>query len=93
MLRLCALSEYCALLGLGLWLVIYELGVWVAGPGKAWTALEQGEYLFELAERKPSFIRVPVALMDGIIGFLDLLAKVFPGLEVFCRPTLAANVM
>ncbi len=53
-----------------------------AGPGKAWTALEQGEYLFELAERKPNFIKVPVALMDGIIGFLDLLAKVFPGLEV-----------
>ena len=22
--------------------------------------------------------------MDGIIGFLDLLAKVFPGLEVSC---------
>ena len=55
-----------------------------AGPGKAWSALEQGEYLFRLAERKPSFIKVPVALMDGIIGFLDLLAKVFPGLEVSC---------
>ena len=55
-----------------------------AGPGKAWSALEQGEYLFQLAERKPSFIKVPVALMDGIIGFLDLLAKVFPGLEVRC---------
>ncbi|CAL8460725.1 g256 [Coccomyxa elongata] len=53
----------------------------IGGPGKAWTALEQGEYLFELAERKPSFIKVPVALMDGIIGFLDLLAKVFPGLQ------------
>ena len=58
------------------------------GPGKAWTALEQGEYLFELAERKPFFIRVPVALMDGIIGFLDLLAKVFPGLEARCPPSL-----
>ncbi|CAK0745014.1 hypothetical protein CVIRNUC_001590 [Coccomyxa viridis] len=53
----------------------------IGGPGKAWSALEQGEYLFRLAERKPSFIKVPVALMDGIIGFLDLLAKVFPGLE------------
>lgn len=53
-----------------------------SGPGKAWTALEQGEYLFELAQRKPSFIRVPVALMDGIIGVLDLLAKVLPSLEV-----------
>lgn len=54
----------------------------VAGPGKAWSALEQGEYLFQLAERKPSFIKVPVALMDGIIGFLDFLARIFPGLEV-----------
>ena len=54
----------------------------VAGPGKAWSALEQGEYLFQLAERKPSFIKVPIALMDGIIGFLDFLTKIFPGLEV-----------
>lgn len=54
----------------------------IAGPGKAWSALEQGQYLFELAERKPNFIKVPVALMDGIIGFLDFLAKIFPGLEV-----------
>jgi len=54
-----------------------------AGPGKAWSALEQGEYLFELAERKPFFIKVPVALMDGIIGFLDFLTKIFPGLEVW----------
>ena len=53
-----------------------------AGPGKAWSALEQGEYLFQLAERKPSFIKVPVALMDGIIGFLDFLTRILPGLEV-----------
>ena len=58
----------------------------IAGPGKAWSALEQGQYLFELAERKPNFIKVPVALMDGIIGLLDFLAKIFPGLEV--RPHL-----
>lgn len=42
--------------------------------------------MFELAGRKPNFIQVPVALMDGIIGFLDLLAKAFPGLEV-CKTT------
>ncbi|CAL5219283.1 g1086 [Coccomyxa viridis] len=53
----------------------------IGGPGKAWSALEQGEYLFQLAERKPSFIKVPVALMDGIIGFLDFLTRMFPGLE------------
>ena len=38
--------------------------------------------MFQLAERKPSFIKVPVALMDGIIGVLDFLARIFPGLEV-----------
>ena len=62
--------------------VVLETWSVCVGPGKAWSAREQGQYLFELAGRKPNFIQVPVALMDGIIGFLDLLAKVFPGLEV-----------
>ena len=44
--------------------------------------------MFQLAERKPFFIKVPVALMDGIIGFLDFLVRIFPGLEV--RLTLLA---
>lgn len=66
--------------------VCFLRGYTIAGPGKAWSAREQGQYLFELAERKPNFIKVPVALMDGIIGFLDFLAKIFPGLEV--RPHL-----
>ena len=57
-----------------------------AGPGKALSSLEQREYLFELAERKPFFIKVPVALMDGIIGFLDFLTKIFPSLEVWSMP-------
>jgi divinyl chlorophyllide a 8-vinyl-reductase len=30
----------------------------------------------------PKYFPVPIALMDGIIGIFDLLAKVFPGLEV-----------
>lgn len=55
---------------------------WIAGPGKAWSAKEQGEYLFKLAKRKPWLIGVPVALMDGIIGIFDNLIKVFPNLEV-----------
>ena len=53
-----------------------------AGPGKAWSAKEQGEYLFKLAKKKPWMISVPVALMDGIIGIFDNLTKVFPNLEV-----------
>ena len=52
------------------------------GPGKAWTALEQGEYLFQLAKRKPSFIKVPVGLLDGIIGILDFVGRVVPQWEV-----------
>jgi divinyl chlorophyllide a 8-vinyl-reductase len=30
----------------------------------------------------PKYFPVPIALMDGIIGIFDLLAKVFPQLEV-----------
>jgi divinyl chlorophyllide a 8-vinyl-reductase len=52
----------------------------IGGPGRAWTAKEQGEMLFKLAGKDPKFIRVPVALMDVIIGALAGLAKVFPGL-------------
>ena len=51
------------------------------GPGKAWSARDQGAYLFELVGRKPFFLQVPVALMDGIIGFLDFLVRFFPALE------------
>jgi divinyl chlorophyllide a 8-vinyl-reductase len=53
----------------------------IGGPGKAWSAKEQGEYLFKLAGQKEKYVRAPVALMDGIIGFFDMLSKVFPGLE------------
>ena len=59
------------------------------GPGKAWSARDQGQYLFELAGRKPNFIQVPVALMDVIIGILDFFARLIPGLEV----SLVANSM
>ena len=52
------------------------------GPGRAWSAREQGEYLFELAGRKPWLLSVPVGLMDAIIAVLDTLARLFPGLEV-----------
>lgn len=30
----------------------------------------------------PKYFPVPIALMDGIIGIFDFLAKIFPGLEV-----------
>jgi len=46
----------------------------IGGPGEAITPLQQGEYLFKLLGREPKFQKVPVALMDVIIGALGLLA-------------------
>lgn len=57
----------------------------LSGPGKAWSAKEQGEYLFKLAGKKPWLIGVPVGLMDGIISVFDGLTKLFPNLEVIMR--------
>ena len=62
------------------------------GPGKAYTAKEQAELLFELAGRKPKYISVPVALMDGIIGFLDFLARFIPSMEVRCWSSTSSYV-
>jgi divinyl chlorophyllide a 8-vinyl-reductase len=53
----------------------------IGGPGKEMTAKEQAEALFRLARVKPNFFPVPVALMDGIISLLDLLARFFPSME------------
>lgn len=60
-----------------------------AGPGRAWSAKEQGEYLFKLAGKKERFISAPVGLMDGIISCFDGLTRFFPGLEVSCLPSRA----
>jgi divinyl chlorophyllide a 8-vinyl-reductase len=53
----------------------------IGGPGKALTPLEQGELLFQLVGREPKFFKVPIEIMDFVIGVLDFLAKIFPGLE------------
>ena len=71
----------------------YQLHEMCTGPGKAWTALEQGEYLFQLAKRKPSFIKVPVGLLDGIIGILDFVGRVVPQWEVRCWSGLTGSVL
>ncbi len=47
----------------------------IGGPGPAITPREQGERLFELLGRPPRFTRVPVAMMDGIIGGLGLAGR------------------
>ncbi|XP_076900961.1 divinyl chlorophyllide a 8-vinyl-reductase, chloroplastic-like [Bidens hawaiensis] len=53
----------------------------IGGPGKALTPLEQGEMLFRLAGKKPNFIKVPIEIMDFVIGILDFLVNIFPSLE------------
>ena len=53
-----------------------------AGPGKAYTAREQAEMLFHITGQTPKFFGVPVALMDFIIGLLELVGKVIPAVGV-----------
>ncbi|KAI3694261.1 hypothetical protein L1987_77225 [Smallanthus sonchifolius] len=53
----------------------------IGGPGKALTPLEQGEMLFKLVGKKPNFIKVPIEIMDFVIGILDFLVNIFPSLE------------
>ncbi|WP_257169004.1 NAD(P)H-binding protein [Bradyrhizobium sp. SRS-191] len=52
----------------------------IGGPGPAITPIEQAEHLFALLGRKPNIRRVPVALLDVIIGGLDLAKRVMPPL-------------
>eukprot|EP00898_Chlorokybus_atmophyticus_P007813 jgi/Chlat1/8032/Chrsp71S07505 len=53
----------------------------IGGPGEALSALQQGTMLFEIVGKKPKFIKVPIQLMDGIIGFLEFVSRFFPSLE------------
>lgn len=52
----------------------------IGGPGPAITPKQQGEALFRLLGKRPRFKRVPVALLDGVIGGLALLGRVSPTL-------------
>ncbi len=52
----------------------------VGGPGKAISAREQGEMLFELLGREPKFKNMPVGMFDAIIPVLSFLSKIFPAL-------------
>ncbi|NTW69435.1 MAG: NAD(P)H-binding protein [Chlorobiaceae bacterium] len=53
----------------------------IGGPGKAISAREQGELLFELLGLKPKFKNMPIQMFDVIIPVMTLLAKFFPKLE------------
>lgn len=52
----------------------------IGGPGPALTPLEQGRLLCEALGRPARFRHVPPALLDGIVGALDLGARVLPRL-------------
>ena len=52
----------------------------IGGPGEAITPRQQGEALFALLGRPPRFRRVPVALLDAIIGGLSLAGALLPSL-------------
>jgi divinyl chlorophyllide a 8-vinyl-reductase len=52
----------------------------IGGPGDAITPRQQGEALFAMLGRAPKFKRVPVALLDAIIGGLGALGRVAPSL-------------
>lgn len=64
-----------------------------AGPGKAWSAKEQGQYLFQLAGKKERFISAPIGLMDGVISCFDGLARIFPNLEVTSPQNLTLKLL
>ncbi|MBO6945041.1 NAD(P)H-binding protein [Altererythrobacter sp.] len=48
----------------------------VGGPGPAITPLQQGKDLFRLTGQKPRYRRVPMALMNVIVGALGLMGLV-----------------
>lgn len=50
----------------------------IGGPGPAITPLDQAEQLFALLRRPPRIRRVPLQLMDGIVGALSLAGRVWP---------------
>ena len=54
----------------------------IGGPGDALTPIQQAAIIFKYAKKKENTLAVPVALMDGIIGFFEFLEKFFPNLEV-----------
>jgi divinyl chlorophyllide a 8-vinyl-reductase len=61
----------------GLWNRVLPIG----GPGPAVTPRQQGEFLFELLGRPPLFRRVPLVMLDFIVGTLGLFGKVAPRLD------------
>ncbi|MEM8784888.1 MAG: hypothetical protein AAGF19_03450, partial [Pseudomonadota bacterium] len=53
----------------------------IGGPGPALTPLDQGELLFSMVGRAPTYTRVPVGLLDVIVAVLSGLGTVIPALR------------
>ncbi len=53
----------------------------IGGPGPAITPLDQAQLLFEACGRPPRYRKVPVGLMDVIVGVLSALGAVIPPLK------------
>lgn len=54
----------------------------IGGPGPAITPKQQGEHLAALLGQSPKFTRVPVAMLDVIIGVLGTLGRIIPALAM-----------
>lgn len=52
----------------------------IGGPGAPVTPIEQGEFLFGLMGRPPLFRKVPVVMLDCIVGTLGVFGQVAPSL-------------
>ena len=52
----------------------------IGGPGAPVTPRQQGEFLFELLDRPPLFRKVPLLMLDCIVGTLGLLGQITPPL-------------
>lgn len=50
----------------------------VGGPGQPVTPKQQAELLFKILDKKPKYVRLPIAIMDFSIALLDGIAKVLP---------------
>lgn len=53
----------------------------IGGPGEALDPVQQSEVLFKLIGSEPKTLKVPVGIMDFVIGTLDGLGNLFPNLK------------
>lgn len=53
----------------------------VGGPGAPVTPAEQAAMLFRILGKEPKYTRVPIGVMDGLIGVLGAVAAVVPPLR------------